>query len=438
MFFSLKNTFNNSMSQKSDVRELVPEFFYLDDLLINRNGLNFGTTQSNMEVNDVDLPEWANSPSHFVFLNRIFLESDKTSKEIHNWFDLIFGFKQKGEAAVEACNLFNVETYGEDMKIEEISERESIEALFSKYEFGQCPQQLLTAAHPSRKNRNDCRDKHSIFKNIDKLQFFKSQTEKMRYIKHGLRDVNNFVILLKNLDSTRVVSVRNNGEVSILQFFDTPYNPSRFTFIRERILELHDKSEMEINHDQIKSLEDTQAISLVGNLLINGCFWSNMISVLNLKTEEKYEVNFQNEGRITCIEQIGDHIVLGNSNGLLMVMFKKDNLELKKSVFTGESPIASICTSEYYQTVIVAKTSGRVLTFSYPNYKLLSWFKLDDKAIDIFVASRPFGCVVVFGQTFISTYTINGKLISKKEIESKTFCRKIIQDEFGNDYLVEI
>ena len=40
--------------------ELIPEFFYLPDFLLNRNGLDLGTKQDQHKLGDVVLPPWAN------------------------------------------------------------------------------------------------------------------------------------------------------------------------------------------------------------------------------------------------------------------------------------------------------------------------------------------------------------------------------------------
>ena len=47
-------------------------------------------------LGDVTLPPWATSPADFIRQNRLALESEHTSAHIHEWIDLIFGYKQTG------------------------------------------------------------------------------------------------------------------------------------------------------------------------------------------------------------------------------------------------------------------------------------------------------------------------------------------------------
>lgn len=72
---------------------------------------DLGHLQRGGPVDDVILPRWATSPEDFVFKHRRALESDHVSSHLHNWIDLIFGYKQKGPAAAEALNVFYYCTY---------------------------------------------------------------------------------------------------------------------------------------------------------------------------------------------------------------------------------------------------------------------------------------------------------------------------------------
>lgn len=62
------------------MRELIPEFYSMPEVLQNLNHCNFGTKDDQTIVNDVTLPEWANkNPQKFVQLMREAMESPYVS-----------------------------------------------------------------------------------------------------------------------------------------------------------------------------------------------------------------------------------------------------------------------------------------------------------------------------------------------------------------------
>lgn len=159
LFTSIKSTWQNVLSSSSDVKELVPEFFYMPEFLINGNNLNFGTKQDGNPVSEcVELPPWANSsPVDFIRLHRAALESDYVSDNLHLWVDLIFGYRQKGTPAIQASNIFYYLTYDDALKelenITDIKEKRILESQIQY--FGQTPVQLFSLPHPKKKHRID-------------------------------------------------------------------------------------------------------------------------------------------------------------------------------------------------------------------------------------------------------------------------------------------
>ena len=92
----------------ADVKELIPEFFYLPEFLVNSNRFDLGVKQNGVALNDVVLPPWAKGdPKEFIRLNRLALESDYVSAHLHEWIDLVFGFKQSGQPAIDNVNVFH-------------------------------------------------------------------------------------------------------------------------------------------------------------------------------------------------------------------------------------------------------------------------------------------------------------------------------------------
>lgn len=64
-----------------------------------------GITQDGQAIDDVELPPWASTPEEFIKIQSLALESDYVSQHLHEWIDLIFGYKQQGPDAVEANNV---------------------------------------------------------------------------------------------------------------------------------------------------------------------------------------------------------------------------------------------------------------------------------------------------------------------------------------------
>lgn len=134
MFNSVKDSWSSaSKHNMADVKELIPEFFYLPEFLNNSNNFDLGKSettfknrsfveqnflivvkyfvgskQSGVQLGDIVLPPWAKQdPREFIRVHRLALECDFVSQHLHHWIDLIFGYKQNGPAAEDAVNVFH-------------------------------------------------------------------------------------------------------------------------------------------------------------------------------------------------------------------------------------------------------------------------------------------------------------------------------------------
>ncbi|KAL2663924.1 hypothetical protein AAZV13_02G129300 [Glycine max] len=155
LFNSIRDTWLSAAGKgnTSDVKELIPEFFYMPEFLENRFNLDLGEKQSGEKVGDVVLPLWAKgSAREFISKHREALESNYVSENLHHWIDLIFGYKQRGKAAEESVNVFYHYTYEGSVDIDSVTDPAMKASILAQINhFGQTPKQLFLKPHVKRR-----------------------------------------------------------------------------------------------------------------------------------------------------------------------------------------------------------------------------------------------------------------------------------------------
>ena len=153
LFHSIPQSWKSaSQLNTTDVRELIPEFFYLPQMFLNENKFNFGKKQTGEVIDNVLLPRWAKGdPRLFIKLHREALESEYVSANLHHWIDLIFGYKQQGDAAAQALNVFHYLSYEGAVDLDKITDPVEKQSTISIiHNFGQTPKQLFKKPHQKR------------------------------------------------------------------------------------------------------------------------------------------------------------------------------------------------------------------------------------------------------------------------------------------------
>lgn len=174
LFHNISSSWGSVLHNRGDVKELIPEFYTLNfnqgmssgvissssmpgEFLDNVLGLDLGTRQDGIRVDDVELPLWANTSSQlFVHKLREALECEYVSRHLHMWIDLIFGVKSRN---ADACNIFYTDVAvpetieaAEERKIQD-EELSQIETIY--LEFGRTPRKLFQNSHPPRFGDSD-------------------------------------------------------------------------------------------------------------------------------------------------------------------------------------------------------------------------------------------------------------------------------------------
>uniref|UniRef100_A0A8C0LLW7 LPS responsive beige-like anchor protein n=1 Tax=Canis lupus dingo TaxID=286419 RepID=A0A8C0LLW7_CANLU len=74
-FSSISRAWRNCQRDTSDIKELIPEFYYLPEMFVNFNNYNLGVMDDGTVVSDVELPPWAKTSEEFVRINRLAVEA---------------------------------------------------------------------------------------------------------------------------------------------------------------------------------------------------------------------------------------------------------------------------------------------------------------------------------------------------------------------------
>ena len=232
LFYTIEESFKGATEEISDVRELIPEFYFLPDFLINEEKLDFGVQQTGQRVHNVMLPPWCKgNPYRFVATLRMALESDCVSRNLHNWIDLIFGYKQRGKEAEKNLNTYFYMTYEDSVDIEKITDpglKLSTEA--QVVHFGQCPTQLFLKPHSARNlkenlfNYKIIADPHA---DIRAYRPSNKKTAKDAIDRHNLNIYGlqeRALVKLKIVNESKIIGLRKNGTITYYRWWNSNLN----------------------------------------------------------------------------------------------------------------------------------------------------------------------------------------------------------------------
>ncbi|XP_062913312.1 neurobeachin-like protein 2 isoform X1 [Mobula hypostoma] len=334
-FHSIPAAWQVRIDNPVDVKELTPEFFYFPEFLENQNGFDLGCLQMTSEnVADIVLPKWAKSPEDFIYKHRKALESEHVSANLHDWIDLIFGYKQRGPAAVEALNVFYYCTYEGAVDLDAIAdetERKALEGIISN--FGQTPCQLLKEPHPPRLTAENADRRSARFDSYTPNVFDQLGQLKSFFIE-GISDDIPLVqaVVPKNQAHTFItqgspdvlVTVSMNGLIGTHGWLPYDKNISNyFTFTKDPIISSV-KTQRFLSGPLAPGIDLSPKILVVshdGKLLFSGGHWDNSLRVTSLSKGKVIGHIMRHIDIVTCLalDLCGIYLISGSRDTTCMV-----------------------------------------------------------------------------------------------------------------------
>ncbi|XP_010574674.1 PREDICTED: lipopolysaccharide-responsive and beige-like anchor protein [Haliaeetus leucocephalus] len=463
-FSSISRAWRNSQRDTSDIKELIPEFYYLPEIFVNSNNYNLGVMDDGTVVSDVELPPWAKTPEEFVRINRLALESEFVSCQLHQWIDLIFGYKQQGPEAVRSLNVFYYLTYEGAVNLSSITDpvlREAVEAQIRS--FGQTPSQLLIEPHPPRSSA---------------MQVYLLLQSPLMFTDQAQQDV---IMVLKfpsnspvthvaantqpGLATPAVITVTANRLFAVNKWHnlpgavqDQPYQlpveidpliASNTGMHRRQITDLLDQS-IQVHSQCFVITSDNRYILVCG-------FWDKSFRVYSTDSGKLIQVIFGHWDVVTCLARsesyIGGncYILSGSRDATLLLWYwngktniigdnpRASDFATPRAILTGhdyEITCATICAE--LGLVISGSKEGPCLIHSM-NGDLLRTLEGPETGPEnclrpkLIQASREGHCVIYYENGLFCVFSVNGRLQATMETDDKI---KAIQLSRDGQYLL--
>ena len=476
-FVSIINSWKNCMNENTDVRELIPEFYFLPEMFINLNKINFGKDENITE--DFEYPKWSkNNPSLFIIKNRLALESDFVSENLCDWVDLIFGYKQKGEEAEKATNLFFDFTYEGSIDINKYKNKSNLDeynSLISKVDIGQTPSQIFTKGVEKRLKRKEINLKKVMnFEKISKWQSHSSQSEKINSISYNssMKELSKkMLIYIKALKNRRIICIFNNGIVLFLKEEYTLFSESGLVFINEKTIKIPtDLANNRIINSQIPphiieedfdvmtEIDKSQPIICIrnGKYIIKGGFYDSKFMIhetFHVYKNKFIYIYLDDETQINIIKtenenDVERNIYIGTTNGKLFIYKINQNTEVLSDILKYDTVLTDhtrAINDLYIDTklnILATISSDRTCNlYTYPELKLFRVISVHGiiSLDNIFISNMPLPSVIIYSKSdsVFNIYTINGTFIlKKKNMFKEIYSPKISKDVYGRDYLI--
>ena len=452
IFSSIEDNFDNAFSQKGDIRELIPEYYYFPEMFINGNGLFFGKKRSGILVDNVEMPEMKinindgknkkkknnnnviSLDGELKFYEFIDIMRNELEKNDHisDWLNIIFGQEQKLLKLGSKIKLFRKESeINFDFNKIDLND----EIIMKSVDFGLLPIQFFKGSVPKRAESN-------TYLNIDEKIIDKEQN-------YFFEDINNTYSNYMNC----VMHTFSIIEEKKKNFFSKMFNQNKQEDRREKYSFVGDcfgnltiyeyiykiNGELEINDYEDDTDEETYSQEVRKNSKSQDYMRKKMIH-MNLDydsdniSDGKKKKNEENKDKrieveLKIIKKIYDHykeilFIDYNPQLNLFLTYGKDHY-VNIYTFPSCKLVRGIYTKIDYKTELnnsIEEENNKIITY----YKYVYFF------------STSFPMIICNKGNIFRVYSLNGKIINEVDLTNKIIKEDLIisnKKGINNNYI---
>ena len=439
LFNSVENALYNTLKENADLREMIPELFYMIELFYNKNNILFEKTFDNRENDCVLIKEKEKEKekeikNEFLFIEKIqnyakFLGKMRKDLEeeeyLNKWIDLIFGINQKYYI------LNDKEKFPYYNELNETKFKNNAAILRNKIaidlvEFGVLPFQLLNKEFPIKKRIND-----NSIKELNKLnedlfidEHIEVNSPINTFICKGTILINNNYIrkIDPNRELNKLENYFNFSDITSQKLGDAnKYISQNFIYL------------LDLKYEKNKDI-----ISFVNYYFIGDIFGNLLIYEIKEKEKEKNITKKDNKegkkGEFSFEIITNSEIDNLNSNIRKNIIdinpelkFKNYDLKIKLigKLSNHENEIKYIDFNSRLNLLLSYSLDEFINIYIFPKIKLInvidtnSFKEKDDRNYfdKVVLLSFPFPLIVCHNKEYIYLLSINGELIKYEKLE---------------------
>jgi len=333
------------------------------------------------------------------------------SSNLHRWIDLIFGDKQQGKKAEDACNVFCHYTYENAIDIDAIKDEMKRNSVLAQIEqFGQCPSQIFSKPHPKRFPRES----------ID-ISVFSKLTSIKSYVRK------------ENVASAPIVRICVRGECVVVLGADRSVGIHKWRnatadFIPPFSFELEKKSKskhrrigVEFARGMMEELDMRLfAVSHDGKTIFSCGHWDNSFKLSSAETGKLIQSIVAHKDVVTCLALSRNSRVLvtGSKDTTVMVWLRDPVHNVLASVhpqhilYGHDDEITCVAVDVDIDVVISGSRDGTCIVYSLRSGNYTRSIYPRGRTVPIkWLGVSPMGTIITYSgdNLVLRAYSMNGR-----------------------------
>ena len=437
LFNSMHGSWTSCTLLNGDVKELIPEIFYQLYSLESISCQNFGRTQDGREITHIIHPKWAVSNWDFLKIHKMSLESPIVSSELHNWIDLIFGYKNSEKNAKDAYNLFCPVTYEESFNklCEKLLQTETEGMIDQVYHFGQTPVCIFPKkSHPKKEQFCNFNIFECLMNKFNEENYkFKKIYKKIDSIgkAYALFLCKKKIYIIKSIGNTVFLTGYNvNQNNRNIECKYTEYELENYYKYEEKDFTFTEYYQFSFESLPLSYTANTFAL-FQNEFLISGMHPSNVVSIHTLKGKHYGSLSFHTS-LVSCVACTQEYIISASLDSTILSwkMLPKSQFSPFLQYFGHYSPISQLKVLDSYQIIVSASVEGIVLIHDIRYSACLR--KINEHATCLSLSEL--GIIGISCKNAVKFYGLNTELI----IESAIDPPDSIKFNYTGDYCIEM